>query len=89
MGDDPEYYENNFLELPNRIISRNDLITDLAVMMQCDGAIISNSTFAWIGAYFCKNTLPVYAPKYWTNWKNNSWYPLKINTKKFKFLDWR
>lgn len=89
MGDDPKYYENNFLELPNRIISKNDLITDLAIMTQCDGAIISNSTFAWIGAYFCKNTLPVYAPKYWTNWKNNSWYPLKINTKKFKFLDWR
>lgn len=88
MGDDPEYYKKNFTDLPNRIISDNNPVTDYAIMQQCDGAIISNSTFAWLGAYFCKNTLPVYAPKYWTNWKEKTWYPLDIATTKFTFLEW-
>ena len=87
MGDDPEYYKENFTDLPNRIISTNDSVTDYAIMQQCDGAIISNSTFAWLGAYFCKNTLPIYAPKYWTNWKEKKWYPQDIGTKKFNFIE--
>lgn len=88
MGDDPDYYKGKFNNLPNKIISYNDPVTDYAIMQECDGAIISNSTFAWLGAYFCKNTLPVYAPKYWTNWKEKEWYPLDIGTSKFTFIDW-
>lgn len=89
LGDDPEWCKKTFTGFKNTYFSSNDLMTDFGIMMMCDGAIISNSTFAWLGAYYCKNTLPVFAPKYWTNWKEKQWYPLQIKTEKFQFFDWR
>lgn len=87
LGDDPEWSRRMFGNLPNAYVSDNSLITDFAIMQQCDGGIISNSTFAWMGAYFCKNTVPVIGPKYWTSFTTGQWYPQKIGTEKFVWMD--
>lgn len=88
LGDDQEWSRKMFGDLPHTYIPQNSLITDFAIMTQCDGGIISNSTFAWMGAYFCNCTLPVIAPKYWTDFKNRKWYPLCIKTERFNFIEW-
>ena len=87
LGDDPDFASSQFADLPCVYVSRNSLITDFALMTLCDGGVISNSTFAWTGAWFCKNTLPVYAPKYWTSFRKKEWYPRDIATDRFVWID--
>lgn len=60
------------------ILAGNHYGVDFALMSLCDGAIISNSSFAWWGAYFLKRNKPdaiVIAPKYWLGWRDKIEYP--------------
>lgn len=69
LSDDPEFVKYCYFNVPNKIISKNDMATDLAIMSLCDYGIISNSTFSWWGAYLMQNRKKVYFPKYWYGWK--------------------
>jgi hypothetical protein len=61
-------YENfqKYLPIDNFILcnSKNE-IEDLYLLSQCDGLIISNSTFSWWGAYLGKIKKTVCAPEKW------------------------
>lgn len=87
LGDDPSWSKKMFGNLPCTFIPENNLITDLSIMTLCDGGIISNSTFAFLGAFFCNRKIQIIAPKYWMNWKTKEWYPKQINTKAFTFIE--
>ena len=69
LSDDPSYVEDCFGGIEPKIISRNSIKTDLAIMSMCDAAVISNSSFSWWGAALMKRPTLIVAPKYWYGWK--------------------
>ncbi|WP_417550088.1 alpha-1,2-fucosyltransferase [Methylophaga sp.] len=69
LSDDPEFVEWSFSNVKNKIISNNDMVTDLAIMSECSYGIVSNSSFSWWGAYLMKNRIKVIFPKFWYGWK--------------------
>lgn len=78
LSDDPEFVECCFKDIENKIISKNDYGTDLAIMTQCEYGIMSNSTFSWWGAYLMENRKKVFCPKYWYGWKSKLEFPRGI-----------
>ena len=71
ISDDPLYVENYFAELEPKIISKNTMEVDLAIMTLCEAGIISNSSYSWWGAYLMKTKKKIISPKYWFGWKKN------------------
>jgi hypothetical protein len=55
LSDDFGFVEGCFENTKNKIISRNNMATDLAIMSLCEYGIVSNSSFSWWGAYMMKN----------------------------------
>jgi hypothetical protein len=78
FSDDPEWCKKNF---PNNEIINNTPVMDLMLMRMCKSHVISNSTFAWWGAFGSNN---VVCPEPWVkhvdaklilkSWKSSSWY---------------
>jgi len=58
-------------QLSNYKVFRNDFFVDFALMTQCNGAVISASSFSWWGSYFMKNKIEIYAPKHWLGFTSN------------------
>ncbi len=69
LSDDPSYVECCFSEIENKVISKNSMGVDLAIMSLCDAGICSNSSFSWWGAYLMSERKKVIMPKYWYGWK--------------------
>jgi len=56
----------NFIkQLSNYKVFSNDFFVDFALMTQCNGGVISASSFSWWGSYFMKDKIEIFAPKYW------------------------
>lgn len=70
LSDDLSYVECCFENVENKIISKNSMATDLAIMSLCEYGIVSNSSFSWWGAYMMQNKKKVIFPKYWYGWKS-------------------
>lgn len=70
LSDDPEFVECCFSEIENKLVSSNDMVTDLATMTLCEYGIVSNSSFSWWGAYLMNTKKKVIFPKYWYGWKS-------------------
>jgi len=86
VGDDPDWATEQFEFLPFKTISTLNPFEDLALMTLCEGGIISNSSFAWWGAFFSKKSLPIIAPLYWFGWKTQSWNPKTIFYEKYRYI---
>jgi len=69
LSDDPGYVECCFKDLENKIVSKNSMATDLAIMNLCEYGVVSNSSFSWWGAYMMQSRKKVIFPKYWYGWK--------------------
>jgi len=69
LSDESAYIEGCFQEVEPKIISRNPMQVDLAIMTLCKAGVISNSSFSWWGAYLMDERDLVIAPKYWYGWK--------------------
>lgn len=80
LGDEPDWLREQFGAAACHYFPSQDAWTDLALMSFCEGGVISNSTFAWWGAYWCKKTLPVVGPRYWLGWPLGKWYPPRIQS---------
>ena len=87
LTDDPEYVSREFFDIKNKIISSCDHYTDLAFMTLCRYGIVSNSSFAWWGAYLMKERKKVIAPRYWLGFKRMVEYPPGIIANFFEILD--
>lgn len=70
LSDDPEYVECCFEDIHNKLVSNNDMVTDLAIMSLCEYGVVSNSSFSWWGAYLMSIRKKVIFPKYWYGWKS-------------------
>jgi hypothetical protein len=78
VGDDPDHAEALFSAIDTKLISRRSAAEDLALMSLCDGGVLSNSTFAWWGAFFGTHKLGCTIPKYWSGWAAGVWDPPAI-----------
>jgi Glycosyl transferase family 11 len=87
LGDEPEWASRAFPDLPKACSRRRPAAVDLALMSLCRGGVVSNSTFAWWGAYLCRGGSPIVAPRYWLGWRSSSWYPPRIETRAFLYID--
>jgi len=89
LGDDPVWCAQEFPDLKHATISRGSEAEDLALMALCAGGVISNSSFAWWGAYLCGKTAPVVAPRYWLGWRSRIWSPGRIRSDFITYIDVR
>ena len=70
LSDEPDFIEEEFDYLKNKIVSKNSYEVDFAIMTLSNGAVLSPSSFGWWGSYLMKNRDIVFAPKYWLGWKS-------------------
>lgn len=75
LTDDPDFINQSFHNISNKIISTLDQYADLALMSLCKYGIISNSSFSWWGSYFMKDRKKVIAPRFWLGFKSEVEYP--------------
>lgn len=87
-SDDPFYVMDVFGKMENSYISKGSSVDDFALMSQCQGGILSASSFSWWAAYFSHLRCPkgiFLAPKFWAGHRLGTWYPRFIET---SFLDY-
>jgi hypothetical protein len=76
LGDDTKTLSEEFQYVENKIISSNNHFgTDLAIMTQCNSAILSASSFSWWGSYMMRERDTVFAPKFWLGFRSKIEYP--------------
>lgn len=78
VSDNPENIEALFPEIKNKIISRNDAITDFLILQNAGMLVLSNSTFAWWAAYLNAYNPIIYCPQYFLGFKENKEVPINI-----------
>ncbi len=85
ISDDPQKAISKIrFDMNKLIVSKNDEITDFLCLMNCKTAIISNSTFAWWGAFLNKRKdKKIIAPKNWVGYNAGFEFPAGIMTKDF------
>jgi len=69
VTDDAQNAAHKLPALINKIIISDTEIMDLQLLMNADKLIVSNSSFAWWGAYLNKKNAAVFAPEYWLGFK--------------------
>lgn len=87
LSDDLDYVRENFKWVKNKTISTEDMNVDFSIMALSDGAIMSNGTYAWWGAYFMKDKANVVAPKYWFGFKSKIEFPIGITPSFARIVD--
>ena len=71
LSDDTKLLSEEFQHVENKMISRNQHYgTDLAIMSQCNSAILSPSSFSWWGSYMMRERDTVFAPKFWLGFRS-------------------
>ena len=75
LSDEPDWVDRSFSSVRNRWTSRNPAAVDFALMTLCDGAILSNSSLSWWGAFLMKPDSPRFCPRFWLGWKSGVWHP--------------
>jgi hypothetical protein len=80
ISDDIQYARAQFASrYPAARFEQNEEIIDFQLLTNADILIISNSSFAWWGAYLNpKRDKKVFAPKYWLGFKVRKEYPVNI-----------
>jgi len=76
VGDDLDEARESFRDLPGARFERNDEAIDLQLLRQATAVVVSNSTFAWWGAWL--NQRPgarVVAPRHWLGFRFGWEYP--------------
>ena len=84
LSDDIKWCKGKFSHIENSYFSENNNVwTDFAIMTLCDWAGISASTLSFLWAYYCKNELEIFWPKYFNWFKKQVWFPKDIDCKNF------
>lgn len=89
VSDDPDFAEDAFSSLKNKLVSRSPhAVVDMFLMTRCRINVISNSTFSWWGAWCNQiDDKLVIAPKYFLGWANKFWFPSDIEVPEWKYID--
>lgn len=90
IGDDMAYAKEIGKDYPNAKYIHESVIIDMQALMNADINIISNSTFAWWGAFLNnKSNKEVYAPKYFLGFHDKCEFPVGIyRGTGYKEIEW-
>ena len=83
VTDDAKNMEGKLENIPGKLIISDTEIMDFQLMLHADKLIISNSSFAWWGAYLNKNKAEVFVPQYWLGFKVDKEIPADIIPARF------
>lgn len=89
-SDDTPYVYDVFGDMPDVWVSTLSEKEDFALMAQCDGGILSASSFSWWAACLARQANPdrlFYAPTYWGGHKRKTWHPSFIETSWITYRD--
>lgn len=78
VTDDPAWVGENFRAITQKTVVSFHAALDFAIMTQCCGGILSNSTFSLAAALMLRNPDIVIAPRHWLGFRVGAWYPPKI-----------
>jgi len=78
VTDDPKWAEREFADIPDRAVVSGHPIVDFAVMAECAGGVVSNSTFSFVAALFIRDPGIVLAPEYWFGFRVRQWLPPRM-----------
>ena len=77
VGDDPEWLRSELGD--DRIrVERNHEVIDLLLLANAQEVILSNSSFAWWGAWLNERASRILAPQYWVGFKEAREVPPRI-----------
>ncbi|MBL8330550.1 MAG: alpha-1,2-fucosyltransferase [Rubrivivax sp.] len=87
LTDDPGYVRETFG--PDSIVASSSVPSiDLLMLSLCRFNVLSNSTFAWWGAYLGGDEgRTVLAPRYWMGWESQRWMPSDIQVEWWNYVD--
>lgn len=89
VTDDVTLAQEKFATLINATFISDSEINDFQLLLHADKLIISNSSFAWWGAYLnCKNA-EVFAPKYWLGFHEQIENPYGIMSVNWNWLEFK
>lgn len=77
VGDDPEWLRAELADETIRV-ERNSEILDLQLLIHAEHLVISNSSFAWWGAWLNESASRILAPRYWIGFKTGREAPHRI-----------
>lgn len=89
-SDDKEYINKIFSGYEDIYISEEDYLTDFAIMRQCEGGILSASSFSWWAAFYLFHTGkegPYFAPEFWIGHRKSEWYPKHFQTSFLNYIN--
>jgi Glycosyl transferase family 11 len=86
VTDDPAWVEENFRSITQKSIVSFHAALDFAIMTQCCGGIVSNSTFSLAAALMLSDPDVVIAPRHWLGFRVGAWYPPKIGYQHSKLI---
>jgi hypothetical protein len=87
VSDDIDAVKKEFKDVDNaHFIFSEDYRLDFCLMVQCDGGILSASSFSWWGAFFMDDFDYVFAPKHWLGFSSNIDYHENPTPEFFKLL---
>ncbi len=87
LGDDLAWCKRFFSGVSHKTFETRSSYEDLALMTLCAGGVVSNSSFAWWGAFLCRRAAPIVAPLYWFGWRKKQWFPGGIEKSGFQFIE--
>jgi Glycosyl transferase family 11 len=77
VGDDPEWLKDE-LAYENIRVEHNPAVIDLLLLVHAQSLVISNSSFAWWGAWLNESASRILAPRYWIGFKMGREAPHRI-----------
>jgi hypothetical protein len=83
LSDDLNFLKDNFKK--DLFIKSRDKYYNFYIMKNCDGGILSPSTFSWWAA-FLSNKNSFYAPEYWHGHKKKIFFPKHMRSTFIKYI---
>jgi len=87
VSDSIDYVRSYYGDQKGFHYSNDNEINDFIFLLNADILIISNSSFAWWGAYLNKKNAKVFAPKYWLTFIDKTEYPIGISSMDWEWIE--
>jgi len=78
VTDDPAWVNDHFADLDGKVTVSKDAGLDFAIMTECAGGILSNSTFSLAAALMLRDPEAVIGPEFWLGFRVGQWLPPHI-----------